>query len=92
MQGGNNHKEIRRTEGSGFSPLEPVQNWIDLLAAGILPSEVKDINRKISPYLVAWQELPQSVRQWDGDAVREIPALLAKVGLRICRTTARRTA
>jgi len=35
------YKEIRQTAGSGFSPLEPLQNWIDLIADGLKPSEVK---------------------------------------------------
>jgi ppGpp synthetase/RelA/SpoT-type nucleotidyltranferase len=33
--------ELYYTEGTDFSPLEPLQNWIDLLAAGIDPSRVK---------------------------------------------------
>jgi len=35
------YSEIRKTEGSGFSPLEPLQNWIDIIATGLEPSEVK---------------------------------------------------
>lgn len=35
------YKEIRYTEGSGFTPLEPLQNWIDLIYSGINPSQVK---------------------------------------------------
>jgi tetratricopeptide (TPR) repeat protein len=35
------YAEIRRTEGDGFSPLEPLQYWIDLIASGIPPSEVR---------------------------------------------------
>ena len=35
------YDEIRRTDGKGFSPLEPIQNWIDLFASGIAPSDVK---------------------------------------------------
>jgi hypothetical protein len=35
------YREIRRTAGSGFSPLEPLQDWIDLLASGIRPEGVK---------------------------------------------------
>jgi hypothetical protein len=35
------YDEIRRTDGAGFSPLESLQNWIDLLAAGIRPTDVK---------------------------------------------------
>jgi len=33
--------ELRQTAGHGFSPLEPLQNWIDLLASGVAPPEVK---------------------------------------------------
>lgn len=36
------YDEIRRTAGEdGFTALEPLQNWIDLLTSGIHPSEVK---------------------------------------------------
>lgn len=35
------YKEIRYTEGNGFTPLEPLQNWIDIIYSGINPSEVK---------------------------------------------------
>lgn len=35
------YQEIRRTEGDGFTLLEPLQNWTDLIASGILPSDVK---------------------------------------------------
>lgn len=36
------YSEIRRTAGSArFSPLEPIQSWVDILASGIAPSDVK---------------------------------------------------
>ena len=35
------YAQVYTTEGRGYSPLEPLQNWIDLIAAGIPPSEVK---------------------------------------------------
>jgi ppGpp synthetase/RelA/SpoT-type nucleotidyltranferase len=35
------YKEIRYTNGDGFSPLEPIQNWIDIIASGVDPKEVK---------------------------------------------------
>lgn len=37
----NRYSEVRETEGDGFSPLEPLQNWIDLIASSIRPSQVK---------------------------------------------------
>ncbi len=35
------YTEIRRTPGANFSALEPLQGWIDLVAAGVRPAEVK---------------------------------------------------
>lgn len=35
------YREIRRTEGDDFTLLEPLQNWVDLIASGILPKDVK---------------------------------------------------
>jgi hypothetical protein len=35
------YSEIRCTDGDDFSPLEPLQYWIDIIASGISPSEVK---------------------------------------------------
>lgn len=35
------YSEIRRSDGTGFSPLEPIQNWIDLLLSGVRPEDVK---------------------------------------------------
>lgn len=35
------YSELRRTNGDGFTPLEPIQNWLDILASGIDPATVK---------------------------------------------------
>jgi hypothetical protein len=35
------YDELRVTEGDSFSPLQPVQGWIDLVASGVHPAEVK---------------------------------------------------
>jgi ppGpp synthetase/RelA/SpoT-type nucleotidyltranferase len=35
------YSEIRRTPGEGFSPLEPLQAWTDLIASGIEPKSVR---------------------------------------------------
>ena len=45
----------------------------------------RDPARKISPYLVSWQDLPASVKEWDRETVRRIPAFLAGVGLAVRR-------
>jgi len=55
------------------------------LAEGWRWAEQKDVARKLTPYLVPWSALPDGVKKWDRDAVREIPALLAQIGLKIAR-------
>jgi len=35
------YSEIRHTVGDSFSPLEPLQYWIDIITSGISPSKVK---------------------------------------------------
>ncbi len=35
------YNELRYTDGHGFSPLEPLQNWIDLFASGVSPDDVR---------------------------------------------------
>ncbi len=35
------YSELRRTQGHGFTPLEPLQNWIDLFASRIRPADVR---------------------------------------------------
>ena len=45
----------------------------------------RDVLKKTSPHLVSWEELPEDVREWDREAVRRIPELLAAVGIEIRR-------
>ena len=40
--------------------------------------ELKDDERKTSPHLVAWSELPDDVREYDRRTVRKIPEFLAE--------------
>jgi hypothetical protein len=60
---------------------------VERLLDGWRYGEVKDVDRKISPYLVSWPELTEEVKKWDRDAVEAIPGLLAKVALQITRGT-----
>jgi hypothetical protein len=46
----------------------------------------KDIGRKTSPYLVAFEELSHEIVDADRDAVRQIPDALALVDLRVIRS------
>ncbi|MFW6161440.1 MAG: NAD-binding protein [Planctomycetota bacterium] len=50
----------------------------------------RDPDRKTTPYLVPYDELPQAVRDYDRQTVREIPALLDLVGQKIYRANGAR--
>ena len=46
---------------------------------------VKDVAKKVSPYIAPWSGLAEEVKELDRQAVRDIPHLLAKVGMEIVR-------
>jgi hypothetical protein len=45
----------------------------------------RDPEKKMTPYLVAWDKLEEEIKEYDRDAVRGIPGILAEVGLEIYR-------
>jgi hypothetical protein len=45
----------------------------------------KDVTPRTTPYLVAFEELPADIAEFDRIFVREIPGLLASVGLQVVR-------
>ncbi|MFQ5645176.1 MAG: RyR domain-containing protein, partial [Thiogranum sp.] len=58
---------------------------IERIRKGWRFGEEKDVERKISPYLVAWDELPEKVKDRDRRLVKKIPLYLAAVGMEIVR-------
>lgn len=58
---------------------------VERLRNGWRLGDEKSIEKKITPYLVSWQSLPENVREWDRQAVRAIPELLAQVSLEVRR-------
>ncbi len=58
---------------------------LERLSQGWTLGEKVDHERKRSPYLVPWAELPDQVREWDRQTVRMIPEYLAGVQLEIHR-------
>lgn len=53
--------------------------------AGWTLGPVKDVELKRSPYLVPWEELAEEIREYDREAVRAIPEVLAEAGLVMAR-------
>jgi hypothetical protein len=61
------------------------ERWVDeRTRAGWRPGP-KDLAKKTSPYLVPWERLDESVRQYDVNAVRTLPVVLAKADYEIER-------
>jgi hypothetical protein len=56
---------------------------IERLSDGWIRGHAKNVEKKISPFLVPWIELDPKTRQLDIDFVRDWPSLLAEVGLKI---------
>jgi voltage-gated potassium channel Kch len=52
---------------------------------GFTNAPTKDLTKKKSPTLVSWHELPDSEKEKDRDAVRQLPEILAKARFRIYR-------
>ena len=62
------------------------QRFVDeRLEQGWQAGPVKDVEKKLSPHLVSWEEMDEPARELDCNAVRNLPVLLSKVGFKIQR-------
>jgi len=91
---------IRKAKGPGIGLISFTNDEIETMAEmeharwnverlldGWKWGEKKDVTKKINPYIVAWSELHDDVKEWDRETVRKIPEFLAKVGLEVYRKT-----
>ena len=53
------------------------------LMAGWRYTSKKDINKKLTPYLLVWGDLSDDTKKWDRNAVKKFPSILASVGYEI---------
>ena len=62
------------------------ERWVEeRLRDGWKPGNKKDVEKKISPYLVSWDQLSEEVKDYDRDTVRGLPTFLASAGFGIYR-------
>ena len=47
--------------------------------------EVKDVEKKKSPYLIPYEDLSEEIKQLDRDTINNIPILLKSIGMAVCR-------
>ena len=60
--------------------------WVnERIGTGWVYGEVKDIEKKISPYILPYDELPEEIKELDRDTIRNIPELLERIGMNIYR-------
>ncbi len=60
--------------------------WVaERRAAGWVGGPVRDVESKVTPYLVPYAELTDAVKEWDRQAVRAFSEVLAEAGLEIYR-------
>ncbi len=59
---------------------------IERLDAGWTPGPQRDVRQKISPYFVPWTALSEDLKDKERKMVRNIPKLLATIGLQVCKT------
>lgn len=68
---------LAECEHQRFVVERKAQKWVK--------GDVKDVAKKITPYLIDYAELEDSVKELDRNAIRIMPALLAQVDLKIVR-------
>jgi ppGpp synthetase/RelA/SpoT-type nucleotidyltranferase len=56
---------------------------VERLASGWRRGDVKDAERRISPFIAKWLQLPGKIQEYDLEAVKNWPAMLARAGLAI---------
>ena len=62
------------------------ERWVsDLQTNGWVLNKKRDVEKKLSPYLIPWNELTNEIKEYDRQAMRAMPEFLAKVGFEIYR-------
>lgn len=77
--------ELEPREIERLAELEHERWSSERRAAGWTLAPTKNAERKQSPYLVPYEDLPEDIRDHDRNMVRGIPAFLAKAGFAIVR-------
>jgi hypothetical protein len=60
------------------------EEWVrERIGQGWTYNELKDNEKRVSPYLVPYHELSEEIKDLDRDTVRNIPALLESIDMAI---------
>jgi len=60
------------------------EEWVrERVSSGWVYGEKKDVDKKISPYIVPYDDLTEEIKELDRDTIRNIPELLEMIGMGI---------
>jgi len=77
--------ELAPDEVELLARMEHDSFWKERKAAGWTYGPEKDVDKKKSPYLVPYDELPEGIKDYDRNTVRAMPAFLAEAGFAVVR-------
>ena len=77
--------EMFKTDVERMAELEHGRWNIERLREGWRFGTSRDNTKKIHNCLVAWEELPNDIREYDRNSIRAIPDILARAGLEVFR-------
>ncbi len=91
---------IEDDDGSGLVSFSPEEvealavmehdRWVEERSSnGWVWGPEKDVGRRVSPYIAGWDEIPEAIREYDAEAVRNIIPLLGSAGLMVVRNDRR---
>ena len=81
-------KSVKRMTSNEIELLAKMEHneWVkERISTGWTYGKVKDVDRKVSPYILPYEELTEEVKELDRDTIRNIPALLEMIGMAIYR-------
>ena len=81
---GSKGKIIRKIPDAIVETLARIEHeeWVkERLASGWIYGKEKDSEKKLSPYLIPFNELTEEIKDYDRDAIRNIPVLLELIGM-----------
>jgi ppGpp synthetase/RelA/SpoT-type nucleotidyltranferase len=75
--------QLNSTERDMLAKLEHARWNAERLLEGWRYGPKKDLEKKINPYLVEWEKLPEYMKPYDYDPVDNIPVMLEKIGYEV---------
>jgi hypothetical protein len=78
-------KNLSKTDHDTLAQLEHARWNAERLLEGWRYGPVKDLTKKLNPYLVAWEKLDEAIKPYDYDPVDNIPLMLEKTGYEVFR-------